>query len=225
MPHSPREDIVIVGCGRVGVELARSISRQGLNVAVMDSNSKSFDRLGPDFRGRTVFGDALDPDALKRAGIETAHGLAAVTASDSVNLVVARVARELFKVEHVVARVFEPSHGPIYEMLGLQTVASSSWGAQRIEQLLLHPGLRSVYVAGNGEVQVYEVSIPDSWKGRRLSELAPPETALPVALSRGVRTVLPTGDFVLLPQDMLLVSATVEGAAVLRQRLQIDGKE
>ena len=225
MPHSAHEDIVIVGCGRVGVELALSLSQQGHNVAVMDANAKAFDRLGPDFHGRTVLGDALDFGALKRAGIETAHGLAAVTASDSANIVVARVARDMFKVEHVVARVFDPTRGPVYEMLGLQTVASSSWGAQRIEQLLLHPGLRSVFTAGNGEVQVYEVSIPDSWKDRLLSELAAPEALRPVALSRGGRTMLPAGDMALQPQDLLLVGATGEGVRLLRQKLNLDEKE
>ena len=225
MAHSAREDIVIVGCGRVGVELAWTVARHGHTVSVMDANSKAFDRLGPDFRGRTVLGDALDYGALKRAGIESAHGLAAVTASDSANIVVARVARDLFKVEHVVARVYEPTRAPIYEMLGLQTVASTSWGAQRIEQLLLHPGLNSVYSAGNGEVQVYEVSIPDAWKGRTLAELAPSDSVRPVAVSRGGRAVLPTGDFVLQPQDVLLVSATADGAALLRQQMHVNGKD
>lgn len=222
MAHSAHEDIVIVGCGRVGVELALSVSQQGHNVAVMDANPKAFDRLGPAFHGRTVLGDALDYAALKRAGVETAHGLAAVTASDSANIVVARVARDMFKVEHVVARVFDPSRGPVYEMLGLQTVASSSWGAQRIEQLLLHPGLRSVFSAGNGEVQVYEVSIPDSWKGRLLSELAATDSVRPVAVSRGGRAMLPAADLALQPQDMLLVGATDEGVRVLRQKLAIE---
>ena len=222
MPHSAHEDIVIVGCGRVGVELALSLSQQGHNVAVMDANAKAFDRLGPDFHGRTVLGDALDFGALKRAGIETAHGLAAVTASDSANIVVARVARDMFKVEHVVARVFDPTRGPVYEMLGLQTVASSSWGAQRIEQLLLHHGLHSVFSAGNGEVQVYEVSIPDSWKDRLLSDLAAPDTLRPVAVSRGGRAVLPAADLAFQPQDMLLVGATAEGVQLLRQKLGID---
>src|SRR4051794_15841273 len=106
MALSAHEDIVIVGCGRVGVELALSISQQGHNVAIMDMNPKAFDRLGSVFHGRTILGDALDYGALKRAGIETAHGLAAVTASDSANIVVARVARDMFKVEHVVARVY-----------------------------------------------------------------------------------------------------------------------
>jgi trk system potassium uptake protein TrkA len=225
MPQTPPEDIIIVGCGRVGIELALSVNRQGHRVAVMDANPRAFDRLGPDFRGRTVLGDALDYDALKRAGIETAHGLAAVTASDSANIVVARVARDMFKVEHVVARVFEPARGPIYEMLGLQTVATSSWGAQRIEQLLLHPGLRSVCVAGNGEVQIYEVSVPDGWKDRRLSDLVPSGSALAVAVARGGRGLLPGSDFVLQSHDVLQVSATAEGAALLRQRLRVNGKD
>ena len=219
MALSAHEDIVIVGCGRVGVELALSISQQGHNVAIMDANAKAFDRLGSAFHGRTILGDALDYGALKRAGIETAHGLAAVTASDSANLVVARVARDMFKVEHVVARVYEPARGPVYEMLGLQTVASSSWGAQRIEQLLLHPGLRSVFSAGNGEVQVYEVSIPDSWQDRLLSDLGAPEALRPVALSRGGRTLLPAADLAFQPPDVLLIGATPDGVRVLREKL------
>ena len=225
MSLSQPEDIIIVGCGRVGAELASSISRQGHHVAVMDSNARAFDRLGPDFRGRAVLGDALDHEALKRAGIETAHGLAAATASDSANIVVARIARDLFKVEHVVARVYEPNREPIYEMLGLQGVASTSWGAHRMEQLLLHPGLQSIYVAGNGEVQIYEVAIPDAWKDRQLSELIPAGQALAVAAARGGRSLLPDGNFVLQLQDVLQVSATAEGAAELRRRLHANGKD
>lgn len=225
MPASPPEELIIVGCGRVGVELALSINRQDYRVSVLDNNPRAFDRLGPAFRGRAVLGDALDQEALKRAGIETAHGLAAVTASDSANIVVARVARDLFKVEHVVARLFEPSRSPAYEMLGLHTVATSSWGAQRIEQLLLHPGLQSIDAAGNGEVQIYEVSVPDNWKDRRLSELIPAGAALPVAVARGGRGLLPEGDFVLRSQDVLQVSATADGAATLRERLSAGGKD
>jgi trk system potassium uptake protein TrkA len=225
MPALLREEIIIVGCGRVGVELAQSVDRRGHPVAVMDANPRAFDRLAPDFRGRTVLGDALDFQALKRAGIETAHGLAAVTASDSANIVVSRVARDLFKIGHIVARVYDPIHGPTYEMLGIQTVATSLWGAQRIEQLLLHPGLQIVYVAGNGDVQVYEVSVPDDWKDRPVRDLLPSGAALAVAITRSGRGLLPTSDFVLQPQDLLQVSATAEGAAVLRERLHINGKD
>ncbi|MGH2522096.1 MAG: potassium channel family protein [Anaerolineales bacterium] len=219
MAHITQQPIIIVGCGRVGAELAASVARQNHAVTVIDTNPRAFDRLGPEFRGRTVEGDSLDQDVLKRAGIETAHGLAAVTTSDSVNIVVARVARDMYKVEHVIARVYNPHRTPIYEKLGLQTIASSSWGAQRIEQLLLHPGLQSVYSAGNGEVQLYEISVPEDWAGRKLSELVPREGAVPVALARGGRGSLPSGQTVLQAHDIIQVSATVEGAALLRARL------
>jgi trk system potassium uptake protein TrkA len=207
------------------VELAQSINRQGHPVSIVDANPRSFDRLTADFHGRTVLGDALDAEALRRAGIETAHGLAAVTSSDSANVVVARVARDLYHIHHVVARVYDPLRAPIYEMLGIQTVATAVWGAQRIEQLLLHPGLQSVYGAGSGEVQLYEVSLPDDWHGRPLSELLPPAEALPVAVTRGGRGVLPAADFVLQSQDLLQVSATAAGAAALRERLHLLGKD
>lgn len=221
--HAGRENILIIGCGRLGAELANSIMRKGHAVTIMDTALRAFDRLGPDFRGRTVQGDALDQEALKRAGIDAAHGVAAVTTSDSANIVAARIARDIFHVEHVVARVYDPSRAPIYERMGLQTITSSSWGARRIEQLLLHPGLRSLLASGNGEVHVYEITVGAAWDGRPLSSVLPAGLALPVAVARGGRGMLPTPEFVLDDGDILHVSATEDGAAELRRRLS--GKE
>lgn len=218
------EHIVIVGCGRVGVELALSISHQGHNVTIVDPKEQAFDRLGPDFRGRTVRGEAFDPEVLKRAGLDSAHGFAAVTSSDSVNIVTARVARDHFHVPHVVARVYNPRRTPIYEKLGLQTVASSSWGAQRIEQLLLHPGIQSVCSAGNGEVQVYELIVAGGWNGRRLADLVPAGEAIAFAVTRGGKATLPTADIVLQTQDVLHVGATTQGMTRLRRSLDANGE-
>ena len=225
MGTGTQQQIIIVGCGRVGTELALSVFRKGYGVAVVDVNPRAFDRLGPEFRGRTVQGDGFAEDVLKRAGIETADALAAVTTSDSVNIVVARVARDIYHLAHVVARAYNPRRAPIYEKLGLQTIASSSWGALRIEQLILHPGLQSVYSAGNGEVQLYEVSVPHEWEGRTVGDLVPAENALPVAIARGGRACLPDRSTVLRAHDVLQVSATDEGAAILRQRLQSRGEK
>ena len=124
-------NVIIVGCGRVGVELALSLHENN-GVAIVDSEPRSFDRLGLAFSGRTVQGDALDRDALQRAGIESAQALAAVTASDNVNAIVGRVARDVFGLERVVTRLYNPRRLPIYEKLRLQTVSSSAWGARRI---------------------------------------------------------------------------------------------
>jgi trk system potassium uptake protein TrkA len=223
MGTGDQQNLVIVGCGRVGAELALSIYRKGHIVTVVDINARAFERLGSDFRGRTVQGEGFNQDVLKRSGIETADGLAAVTSSDSVNIVVARVARDIYRVPHVVGRVYNPRRAPIYEKLGLQTIASSSWGAQRIEQLLLHPGLQSVSSAGNGEVQFYEITVPDEWTGKLVGDLVPAENALPVALARGGRACLPDRATPLQAHDILHVSATAEGAAALRQRLHANG--
>ena len=215
-------NVIVVGCGRVGVELALGLGGRHL-VTVIDTNARAFDRLGSDFIGRTVHGEALDRDVLNRAGIEGADALAAVTTSDNVNVIVARLARDLYHLPRVVARVYNPRRNTIYEKFGLQTVASSSWGAQRMEQLLLHPGLHTLLSAGHGEVQLYEIAVPGEWSGRPLSDLVPDDSARAVALVRSGRALLPERSSVLQAQDILHVSATAEGAALLRQRVPDTG--
>ncbi len=215
-------NIIIVGCGRVGVELAIAL-HQKHRVSVIDRNLTSFDRLGLHFSGRTIQGHAMDRRALERAGIEEANALAAVTSSDNVNAIVARVAREIYRVNRVVARIYNPRRAPIYEKLNLQTVSSSSWGAHRIEQLLVHPGMQSVSSAGNGEVQVYELTVPLEWNGRKVSELVPMEYAIPVALARNGKGILPRAEMVLEPQDILQVSSMPEGVKILRERVHDNG--
>ncbi|HKZ71472.1 MAG TPA: TrkA family potassium uptake protein [Nitrospirota bacterium] len=212
-----RQQIIVVGCGRVGAELALSLYRQEHIVSVVDMNPRSFDRLGPQFRGITVQGEGIDQDALKRAGIETADALAAVTASDSVNIVCSRLARNVYHLKHIIARVYNPVRMPIYENLGLQAIASSSWGARRIEQLILHPGLESVYSVGHGEVQIYEISVPEAWNGRTIGEMIPAEGVLPVSIVRGGHAYLPDRQTVLQTHDLLQVSSLPEGAAHLQR--------
>lgn len=211
--------IIIVGCGRVGAELAVSLWQKGHRVTVLDANPRSFERLGTEFQGRTVQGDGMDQEALKRAGIAEAHALAAVTTSDSVNIVVARVAQDIFYLKHVVARVYNPRRTPVYEKLGLQTIASSSWAAQRIEQVILHPGMRSLHMVGGGEVEVYEISVPKEWDGRLVRDLLPAEGAALVALARSGHGLIPTPETPLQVNDLLQVSATTAAAVLLRQRL------
>lgn len=214
--------IIIVGCGRVGVELALAL-HQNHQVSIIDRNARSFDRLGLHFSGRTVQGHGMDRTALERAGIETANAVAAVTSSDNVNAIVARVAQDMYHVARVVARIYNPRRAPIYEKLNLQTVSSSSWGAHRIEQLLVHPGMQSVSSAGNGEVQIYELTVPAEWNGCKVSELVPMEHAIPVALARNGKGILPRSEIFLEPQDILQVSSTPEGVKILRERIHENG--
>ena len=161
-------NFIVVGCGRVGAELSYRLFKRGYQVVTVDSSREAFNRLHPDFRGRTLEGEGLAESVLERAGIREADGLAAVTNSDTLNAVVAHIARAFYDMPNVVARNYDPNLRGIIEAFGLQTVGSTYWGAQRVEELLLSPLQKMVYSAGNGEVEVYEVIIPEEWDGRTL---------------------------------------------------------
>jgi trk system potassium uptake protein len=213
-------NFIVIGCGRVGAELCEHLFKSGHNVVVVDSEKEAFNRLHPDFRGRTLEGEGLAESVLERAGIREAHGLAAVTNSDTLNAVVAHAAREFFNVPVVVARNYDPNLRSVIEAFGLQTVGSTYWGAQRVEELLINPSQRVVYSAGNGEVEIYELRIPEEWNGRTLGELLDPlKNCYPVALSKAGRSFLPESGTTLEAGDMLNVSSTFEGISALTARL------
>jgi trk system potassium uptake protein TrkA len=213
-------NFIVVGCGRVGSELAFRLFQSGHQIVVVDSNKESFKRLHPDFRGRTVEGEALSEKVLERAGITEADGLAAVTNLDALNAVVAHTAQAVYNVPNVVARNYDPQLRPMIEAFGVHMVSSTSWGAQRVEELLTDLSLRTVFSAGNGEVEVYETVITESWDGRSLVELlGPSRDCLPVALTRAGRASLPTLESILKTGDVLNVSTTFAGISALRARL------
>lgn len=212
-------NVIVVGCGRVGAGLAYRLYQKGHQVTVIDHVAAAFDNLPPDFRGRTVEGEALNQDVLYRAGIDQADSLAAVTNSDSVNAVVAHVAHVAYHVPNIVVRNFNPRWRPLHEAFGLQVISSASWGAQRIEELLYHTDVRTVFSAGNGEVEIYELVVPEAWHGRSLQELVPNGQCLAVALTRAGRAVLPADDSHLEAGDVVYLSATLEGIEALRKRL------
>jgi len=209
-------NFIVIGCGRVGAELAHHLFKSGHQVVVVDINRQAFNRLHPDFRGRTLEGEGLAENVLERAGAREADGLAAVTNSDALNAVVAHTAREFYGVPVVVARNYDPSLRGLIEVFGLQTVGSTVWGAQRVEEMLINPTEKVVYSAGNGEVEIYEIRIPDSWDDHTLSELVGSiQKCRPVALTRAGRSFLPDADTKLQTGDLLNVSSTFEGIGEL----------
>ncbi len=212
-------NVIVVGCGRVGAALAYQLDKKGHQVTVIDQVVSAFDNLPPDFHGRMEEGDVLSQEVLHRAGIQQADGLAAVTNSDSVNAVVAHVARTVYHVPNVVVRNYDPRWRPLYEAFGLQVVSSTSWGAQRMEELLSNASLRPIFSAGNAEVQIYELVVPEAWHGRSLQELFSEGQCLTVALTRAGRAMLPSHVLSLAAGDVLYLSATREGIEALHRRL------
>jgi trk system potassium uptake protein TrkA len=214
---------IVVGCGRVGSELAMLLGRRGHDVTVIDHVGSSFSHLDPAWRGRTIEAEAMAEGVLERAGIAQAHALAAVTNSDAVNAVVAHVARTVFRVPSVVSRNYDPRWRPLHEAMELQMVSSTAWGAQRVGELLESRRMQPVLSAGNGEVEVYELSVPPAWNGRPLAELVDGVSCAVVSHTRGGRAALPAKDVSLATGDVLQVGANLDGATLLR--LLLFGKE
>jgi trk system potassium uptake protein len=183
--------VIIMGCGRVGEQLARLMSEEGHDVAVIDYSEEALARLGSDFRGRRVRGVGFDREVLLRAGIESADGFAATSSSDNVNAVAARIARTLFHVPRVVARLFDPERAEVYKRLGLATISSTTWGAERIRELLTHADLDSVRSFGAGEVQLLEIEVPSALAGRSVRDLSVPGEVSVIAITRDGRALLP----------------------------------
>ncbi|GAP20038.1 potassium channel family protein [Leptolinea tardivitalis] len=218
--------VIVIGCGRLGAELAYNLYKRGHEVSVIDNVPASFNNLPADFQGRLNEGEALSQDVLHRAGIEKADAVAAVTNSDSLNAVAAYIARSVYKVPNVLARNYDPRTRELFEYFGLQTVSSTSWGAQRMEELIFHSDIRTVFSAGNGEVELYEVVINDIWDGKTLNELIDCDDCLPVSLTRAGRAVIPSRDTKVRSGDVALFSATFEGIENLRRRLKnVDKQE
>lgn len=211
----------VIGCGRVGSELALRLYKNGHKVVVLDRNREAFNALDSEFRGRTIEGDVLAEQMLERAGVAEADGLATVTNSDTLNAVVAHLARTIYNVPIVVARNYDPSMMPVLQAFGLQTVSSTSWGAQRIQELLQDPAFRTIFSAGNGEVEIYEMLVSPVWDGKTLGDLlrSNPD-CLPVALTRAGRALLPSFETALQAGDMLNVSATFVGIKALRSLMK-----
>lgn len=190
-----------MGCGRVGASLARSLEGMGHDVAVVDQNPASFQRLGSDFTGRRVAGVGFDRDTLGKAGIEDAHALAAVSSGDNSNILAARVARETFGVQHVVARIYDPDRAQVYQRLGIPTVATVRWTADQMLRRLLPQGLASEMADASGKIVIAEMAVDESWVGvslTRVEELTGARVAYVTRLGEGMlpgrQTVHQEGD-------------------------------
>jgi trk system potassium uptake protein TrkA len=195
--------IVIMGCGRVGSTLANQLEDGGHSVAVVDRRASSFRRLGPHFSGQTVTGVGFDRDTLREAGIERAHAFAAVSSGDNSNILAARVSRETFNVDHVVARIYDPKRAEIYERLGIPTVATVAWSTGQMLRRLLPEGASEEWRDPSGTVVLSQVSLHTSWIGHRISWIGK-ETGTRIAfVTRYGEGVLPEADTVLQEGDLL----------------------
>ena len=211
--------VVIVGCGRVGSSLARQLEESGHTVAVIDRKSDAFQRLGSDFKGQTISGIGFDRDVLLSAGIERAEALAAVTNGDNSNILVARVARENFGIERVVARIYDPRRAAIYQRLGIATVATVSWTTERVLRRMLPEQHSTEWVDPSAKVSLVERTLPTQWAGKRLLDLEELGIRV-VAVSRLGESMLPTRDLVAQQGDIVYLAVPSTSLAGLTEQME-----
>ena len=198
--------VIVVGCGRLGSELAVDLDDAGHSVAVIDKNRLAFQRYLPDrWGGRAVLGFGFDRDALEQADVKSADALAAVTGGDNSNIMTARIARETYEVDNVVARIQDPRRAAIYQRLGIATVASVAWATDQVMRRLMPDAHTVEWTDANGAVSMLEVSLPAAWAGQKLAPLNHGDDHRVVAISRGGAGRLSTDDAIGQEGDVLHV--------------------
>lgn len=195
--------VVIMGCGRVGSTLARSLEDRNHTVSVIDGEPDAFRRLGPGFNGDKVTGYGFDQEVLEKAGIRRADAFAAVSSGDNSNIIAARVARETFGLENVVARIYDSRRAAVYQKFGIPTVATVRWTADQVIRRLLPEGVASEWRDPSGKVALAEVSYSPDWVGQRVTRLEDACGARVALLTRLGEGMLPHSESVVQEGDLV----------------------
>ncbi|MFZ5848345.1 MAG: potassium channel family protein [Actinomycetota bacterium] len=204
--------VVIMGCGRVGSTLARSLEDRGHTVAVIDSNPDAFRRLGPSFEGIKVTGIGFDQDVLDRAGIEKADAFCAVSSGDNSNIIAARVARETFGIQQVVARIYDPGRAEVYQRLGIETVATVKWTADQVLRRILPAGAEPDFRDPSGTIRLDQFRVNEAWIGHRTVEFQQQSGSRIAWIDRLGEGMLPTRESVIQDGDVLHLVMREENA-------------
>jgi trk/ktr system potassium uptake protein len=211
--------VVIMGCGRVGSTLARTLEKRGHTVAIIDQSADAFRRLSPNFSGRTVTGMGFDREVLTEAGIEDAEAFAAVSNGDNSNILAARVARENFGVGNVVARIYDPGRAEVYQRLGIPTVGTVKWTVDQMIRRLLPSGSEPEWRDPSGTVRLAEVYVNAGWVGRLTTDIEKATGAKVAFLTRLGEGFMPKADTVIQEGDLVHVVMLERDAAAIESQL------
>ena len=214
-----------MGCGRVGATLAINLSERGHSVAIIDSNSDSFRRLPEDFPGQQVTGLGFDRDALTQAGIEQAAGFAAVSSGDNSNIIAARVVRDTFGVKNVVTRIYDSSRAGVYERLGIATVATVAWTADRMMRKLIALGPLVHYVDSGLNMALIEADLDDSWYGHTVADIEHATGARVAYIGRQAKPVIPSHTLIIQDGDSIHLAVPAESILKIQHILASPVKE
>ena len=212
--------VIIVGCGRVGSELAKLLSAEGHDLVVIDKNPIAFDRLGGTFNGLTLVGNGFSLSLLKQAGIEKADAFCAVTNGDNTNLVSAQAATKIFKVPKVIARVYDPQRAHIYKALGLDIISGTILFAAMLRDKIIESRFSS-YLIETKELGVIEIEAKNSLVGKTIQEINIPGEFLVVAIRRLQDVIIPEPNTTLKVKDVLMAAVKVASLKRVKEKFSL----
>jgi trk system potassium uptake protein TrkA len=199
-------EIIVIGCGKVGSRFAQILSSEGHNVVIVDNDRNAFKTLGTDFNGITVTGVPIDQDVLRQAGIETADALAAVTPDDNVNIMTCQVAKEIFKVPRVIARIYNPEREHVFHQFGLETICPTNLTVDVIRSLILGDDKISIHNVGDNTFIFRHEKVGKDCIGRRIADIATDESEMVFGVIRKGQFSFPRADIKLDSDDMLVIA-------------------
>jgi trk system potassium uptake protein TrkA len=200
--------VIIVGLGRMGTGLSLNLIKKGHQVTVIDNDPESFEKLGKDFTGTKIIGFGFDRDILNKAKIDKVDAVVSCTESDEVNAVIARIAKNVYRVPRVIARLYDARKAEIYRRLGIQTLSTTTWGIERATEILTYSQLDSVYEMGNGKVNLVRIEVPSLMVGRKVNDITVIGEVSVVAISRNNKTFVATLGTILESEDILYLAVS-----------------
>jgi len=215
--------VIIVGCGRVGSELAKLLSGEGHDVVVIDKSRESFNRLGDSFNGLTMVGNGFDLALLRQVGIEKADAFCAVANGDNTNLISAQVAKKIFRVPKVFARIYDPQRAHIYAALGLDIISGTMLFSAMLRDKIIESRFSS-YLIESKDLGVIEIEVKDNLVGKTIQDINIPGDFIVVALRRMQGVIIPEPKTVLKDKDILMGVVKVSSLKEVRDKFQLKGK-
>jgi trk system potassium uptake protein TrkA len=212
--------VIIVGCGKLGSNLALNLLKKGNKVTVIDNDPEAFDLLGKDFLGETIVGIGFDKDILEKAQIRFADAIVACSKSDDANALIGRISRNIYKVPRVISRLYDPRRAEIYRSLGIETISTTTWGVHQAMEMLSYSQFENIL--NMGEVSVVRVETPNLLVGRNVNGVTVIGEIEVIGICRNNKTFIPTRGTVFERDDVIFISVLGTSVSRLKSMLGID---
>ena len=214
--------IIVVGCGRMGSGLAKKLVKDGHQVSVIDNKEEVLEKLVQKVDILPVFGEGFDKEVLEAANILNADALVSCTSCDETNALVARIAKNIYKVPRVVARLFNPEKAKIYSTLGIETISTTDWGINHASEYINYSELDAIVSLGSSDVELVKIEIPALLTGKIVDQINVVGVIRVVSIYRDNKAFIPAGGTVLESRDILYIAVLSTGIKNLKKIFGMD---